>query len=102
VLIGRDYIMELKNQKLRTGPERLAAWLLRHRNGKARQFAFTLPYDKRRLASRLGTSPENLSRTFTILGAHGVKLQQTRIVVSDPSSLTKFARPDDTIDGHRI
>lgn len=102
VLIGRDYIMELKNQKLRTGPERLAAWLLRHRNGKTRSFAFTLPYDKRRLASRLGMTPENLSRTFTVLRAHGVKLEQTRIVVSDSSSLTRFARPDDTIDHHRM
>jgi CRP/FNR family transcriptional activator FtrB len=54
-----------------------------------------LPYDKRLLASRLGMTPEHLSRAFASLRRHGVNTGHGRIVIlNNPAALTAFARQD--------
>ena len=53
----RGLLTELKNQKLRTSTERLADWLLRANAQLGEAGTFTLPFDKRTLASRLGMTP---------------------------------------------
>jgi CRP/FNR family transcriptional activator FtrB len=55
-------VLELKNQKLRTCMERVADWLLRVNAKLGDKGQFTIPDDKRTHASRLGMTPENLSR----------------------------------------
>jgi len=95
----RSHVMELKSQKLRSGPERLAAWLLRQVQP---QQPTILPYNKRRIAARLGMTPENLSRSFAVIAPHGVTRQASRITIADPEGLARFAGSNTSIDDHRL
>jgi CRP/FNR family transcriptional activator FtrB len=94
----RRAMKELKNQKLRTSVMRLANWILvaeaRYGNGGR----FTMPYDKRTLASRLGMTPENLSRNLAQLAEHGVEVDRSDIVIRSRVDLEAFARPAPSID----
>lgn len=98
----RSVIKSTKNLKLRTSLERLANYLLRqqiHANGAAE---FDLVIEKRRLASFLGMTPENLSRAFKALRAYGVNVDGVRIRISDQYDLERFAKPCPLIDDHSI
>lgn len=95
----RDMVRALKDQKLRTGAERLANWILetdRQQGGGGR---IVLPHDKRTLASRLGMTPENLSRNLASLAAHGVGGSGREILIRDREALQRWARPNPLIDG---
>lgn len=94
----RGVVKELKNQKLRSAIERLAAWLIRYNAETGGTNRFELPFDKKILASRLGMVPEVLSRTFVNLRQFGVKVDGPRISISDLPGLAKLAAPDDLID----
>jgi len=98
-LAYRGVIKELKNQKLRSGLERLANWLLTHdaENGSHGHFEF--PFDKKVLASRLGMAPEVLSRAFAALGAYHVVVHGPSVVIQDAAALRNLAHPCTTIDG---
>jgi CRP/FNR family transcriptional activator FtrB len=85
-----DTLAALKSEKLRTGPERAAEWLLTQVS--AERGTFRLPHDKRRIARLLGMAPEHLTRTFAALAAHGVRVQGERVTVSDPGKLRRLAR----------
>ena len=88
----------LKNEKLRNSTERLANWLLQEeaRQGNNRRVA--LDIDKRTLASRLGMTPENLSRNLEQLSKHGVSKSGADLAINDIDSLRKFAKPNSLID----
>jgi CRP/FNR family transcriptional activator FtrB len=58
-----------------------------------------LTVDKRTLASRLGMTPENLSRNLALLAKYGVKSSGRDIAIEDPSALGKFTKPNALIDG---
>ena len=95
----RAVVRDHKNQKLRTGVERLANRLLvfeQEQGGKGR---LTLPYDKRTLASLLGMTPENLSRAFNTLKPYGVEVSGSDIRLTKASDLQNLAKPNDLIDG---
>lgn len=94
----RATIRNMKNLKLRTSIERLANYLLkqRHRHGDALEYQ--LPIEKRRLASYLGMTPENLSRAFNNLKPYGVVVDGQKISITDLDALTRFAKPDALID----
>lgn len=94
----RGVMKELKGQKLRNSAERLANWILTHEVRNGGTGGFTLPYDKRTLASRLGMTPENLSRNIAQLGEHGVVVHRREIVISDSAKLSAFANPTPSID----
>jgi len=94
----RGMVKEVKNQKLRTGAERLANWLLAELDGGRSPSAVDLRVEKRVLAARLGMTPENLSRAFNTLKPFGVTVNRAQIQVADLSDLTSFARPDPLID----
>ncbi|MFS8050955.1 helix-turn-helix domain-containing protein [Rhizobium sp. BR 314] len=94
----RRTIKDLKDQKLRTGAERLANWLLRTETEQGGQGSVEIRVEKRILASRLGMTPENLSRAFSALKAYGVKVSGSRVSILDPASLTGFAKPNTLID----
>ena len=94
----RDTVKELKNQKLRTGTERLANWLLSEHQDQGDAGELTIGVEKRVLAARLGMTPENLSRAFATLGPYGVEVQGARIVLGDQTSLESLAKPTPLID----
>lgn len=95
----RDVVRALKNEKLRTSAERLANWILNADALQGHHRSVALTFDKRTLASRLGMTPENLSRTLALLAKHGVKSSGRGILIEDPSALEHFAKPSALIDG---
>lgn len=95
----RRAVKEVKNQKLRTGPERLANWLLQNADLTATEAGIRLRFEKRVLSSLLGMTPENLSRAFSTLKAHGVVIRGPRILIEDRDALLCFAKPRPLIDG---
>ncbi len=94
----RMVVKELKNQKLRSGLERLANWLLAHRAELGNVGRFELPFEKKVLAARLGMAPEVLSRSFAALAPYKVKVAGAVIEIRDVDALAKLALPTPTID----
>ena len=95
----RDVVRALKDHKLRTSAERLANWILETDRAQGGSGRVVLPHDKRTLASRLGMTPENLSRSLANLAAHGVTGSGREIVITDRDALLEWAKPDPLIDG---
>jgi CRP/FNR family transcriptional activator FtrB len=93
----RDLVRELKNQRLRTAPVRLANWLLIEANA-AGSAAIDLPFKKAELATRLGMSDAHLSRAFAQLRFHGVSVKGMKVQI-DAAKLVEFAHPDQLMDG---
>ena len=94
----RTTITELKHQKLRTGVERLANYLLREHAKQAGRGELTLSLDKRTLASLLGMTPENLSRAFGTLGPYGVEVDGAQVNLTKIKDLRVLAKPTPLID----
>ncbi len=94
----RMVVKELKNQKLRSGLERLANWLLAYRAEHGNASRFDLPFEKKVLAARLGMAPEVLSRSFAALVPYKVRVNGATIDIRDIEALAKLARPTPTID----
>lgn len=97
-LAYRSVVKELKNQKLRSGLERLANWLLAYHAQAGAPARFELPFDKKVLASRLGMAPEVLSRSFAALVPYRVAVDGAFVELRDLPALTKLAHPAATID----
>jgi CRP/FNR family transcriptional activator FtrB len=95
----RSVVRSLKNEKLRTSAERLANWILQADALQGNQRNIELTFEKRTLASRLGMTPENLSRNLSMLNKHGVSSSGRDITINDPSALERFAKPNSLIDG---
>ena len=94
----RDLVRALKNQKLRTGAERLANWIVQTDAQSGSTGHLILPLEKRLLASLLGMTPENLSRTFAVLASHGVMIKDQAILITDRKKLQRLAQPDPLIE----
>jgi CRP/FNR family transcriptional activator FtrB len=94
----RTMVKAVKNQKLRTGAERLANYLIHHEAAQGGRGFVKLEYEKRLLASLLGITPENLSRAFRSLGAYGVTVDGSTIRLGDKPALKRFAKPTPLID----
>jgi CRP/FNR family transcriptional regulator, transcriptional activator FtrB len=94
----RQLVRDIKNNKLRTGLERLANYLLQLQAERVGKGAVDLPIEKRKLASYLGMAPENLSRALVQLAEHGVEITGQRITIKDKARLRRFARPHPLID----
>lgn len=95
----RGIVRTLKNEKLRSGSERVANWIIRTSQDGEKSGSIVLTYDKRTLASHLGMTPESLSRAFSHLADYGVRCHGRKIEISDRSALLSFAAPDPLIDG---
>jgi len=95
----RSMVRILKDQKLRSGTERLANWILEEDRRQGGHGRIVLTHDKRTLSSRLGMTPENLSRNLAGLSSHGVTGGGREIVISDHEALRSWAKPDSLIDG---
>ncbi|MCB1347829.1 MAG: helix-turn-helix domain-containing protein [Maritimibacter sp.] len=96
----RVVVKSQKDLKLRTSLERLANYLLRQQNRADGASEFDLALEKRRLASFLGMTPENLSRAFNGLQPYGVSVDGNHIAIADREDLERFARPNPLIDDY--
>ncbi len=94
----RGLVKELKNQKLRTGLQRLANWLLAQDLATGGTGCFPLPFEKKILASRLGLAPEVLSRSFASLLSYNVIVRGPTVEIRDSEALRRLAKPTATID----
>lgn len=95
----RAVVKNTKDLKLRTSLERLANYLLRQR-ARTGSDTFELTMEKRRLASFLGMTPENLSRAFKGLQPYCVRVNGNHIRIENTEDLTRFAKPSPLIDDY--
>jgi CRP/FNR family transcriptional activator FtrB len=98
----RAIVKEHKNHKLRTAVERLANRLLQLHRDQAADGVVTLPCDKRLLASLLGMTPENLSRSFGTLKPYGVVVNGAEVQLNDLKALATLAKPNPLIDDRSV
>lgn len=94
----RGVVRSLKNEKLRNSTERLANWILQEDSRQGGKGQIALSIDKRTLASRLGMTPENLSRNLAQLSKHGVVTSGPHFILQDIAALRQFAKPNSLID----
>ena len=94
----RGVVKDHKDQKLRTGVERLANRLIKYHKLQGETGALILPYEERTLASLLGMTPENLSRAFATLRPYGVEVDGAEVRLTDLEGLETLAKPNDLID----
>jgi len=99
-LCYRSVVKSQKDLKLRTSLERLANYLLRQQRYVDGAAEFDLPIGKRRLASLLGMTAENLSRAFKGLQPYGVTVLGTRVSIARQDDIERFARPSPLIDDY--
>ncbi len=98
----RVVIRAFKEQRLRTGVERLANYLLRANEQASNGGQIKLTEDKRKLAALLGMTPESLSRAFSTLRKFGVEVQGSKISLKNLDALSHVAKPNPLIDRRRI
>jgi len=84
-------ISALKEQKLCSGVERLAIYLLREHSQTNGGDQIELTQEKRALAGLLGITPEYLSRAFNTLMDHGVEVQGNKIKLKNLDELNRLA-----------
>ena len=96
----RSVVKSQKDMKLRTSLERLANYLLRQQNKAGGAESFELDITKARMASRLGMTPENLSRALKGLQPYGVSVNGATVTIADRRDLEQFARPSPLIDDY--
>lgn len=94
----RVVVKSMKNLKLRSSVERVANYLLRLQVRSGGSEVVELHIGKRNLASMLGMTPENLSRAFSALQAHGVTVDGKRVEIADAERLARYAKPNPLID----
>ena len=101
-LAYRSSIKKLKGYMARSTVERLANWILteaRKEGVKGQiQENIVIPFDRGTLASHIGTTRENLSRSLALLTEHGVRIRGREIVIDNDEQLAAFARPQRLID----
>lgn len=95
----RGMVRHTKNLKLRSTRERIAAYLLRQSRLIGNASGFTLPVEKRLIASYMGMTPENLSRAFKSLADDGCKIDGQRVIITDRKRLEALAGLSLLLDG---
>lgn len=92
----RILVRQIKDLKLRTAPERIAAHLSAlskdRKNGSA---VVHIDEDFRTIAARLGMTPETWSRSIRQLDTIGVRSSGKTIEISDIENLRAYSRFDD-------
>jgi len=96
----RTVVKSTKDLKLRTSLERLSNYLLRQQKRAGGGAEFNLQLEKRRLASFLGMTPENLSRAIKGLQPYGVSVNGNKVTIMDQDDLERFAKPSPLIDDY--
>jgi len=96
--VCRNATKRTKDLKLRTTLERLANYLLVQQKQSGNNSNFSIPIEKKHLASLLGMTPENLSRTLKNLRTYGVLVNGQNITISNQGDLERLAKPNSLID----
>ena len=94
----RHVVKHSMNLKLRTSLERLANYLIQQKSKAGIMDGFDLPIEKRRLASYLGMTPENLSRAIKSLQQYGVQIEGQHVMIKNDTDLRRLAKPSPLID----
>ena len=95
----RTMVRQVKNQRLRTTAQRVAAFLLdlAYEQGRG-ETLITLPHTKKMLAALLGMSQEGLSRTFAALKEQGVDVAHNRVQIESIPKLRRFCGFSNKLD----
>jgi CRP/FNR family transcriptional regulator, transcriptional activator FtrB len=94
----RSSVKKLKGYMARSSVERVANWILTEAHKDTSQGNIVIPFDRGTLASHIGTTRENLSRSLALLTEHGVRIRGREIVIDRKEQLEAFARPQRFID----
>lgn len=95
----RSMVRQVKNQRLRTTAQRVAAFLLDLAYDQGRgENRITLPHSKKMLAALLGMSQEGLSRTFTALREQGVVIDHKQVKIESIIKLRRFCGFSNKLD----
>lgn len=87
----RSMVRQVKNQRLRTTAQRVAAFLLDLAHDQERgENHIVLPHSKKMLAALLGMSQEGLSRTFSALREQGVVIDNKQVQIASVAKLRRF------------
>ncbi len=91
----RILIKQIKELKLRSTTERIGSYLLGQLSAGDGPQTIRLSEDRGTIASRLGMSPESLSRAFAQLRQIGVSGRGRTVIVAEPEKLRMFCRSED-------
>jgi CRP/FNR family transcriptional activator FtrB len=94
----RSTVKKLKGYMARSSVQRVANWILAEAKRDSSQANIVVPFDRGTLASHIGTTRENLSRSLAMLTEHGVRIRGREIVIDSKELLEAFARPQRFID----
>ena len=95
----RSMVRQVKNQRLRTTAQRVAAFLLDLAYDQGRgENHITLPHSKKMLAALLGMSQEGLSRTFSALREQGVEVAHNQVHIESILRLRRFCGFSNKLD----
>ncbi len=86
----RELVARIERTESRTGPQRLAMFLLDLADQEAGTCQINLPHQKRLLAARLGMFPESLSRSFAMLRKHGVRALTNQATIENLEELRGY------------
>ena len=88
----RGFVRSVVEQKLLTGPKRLANFLADEFDRQGQTAEIVLPFQRQVIASLLGMTPENLSRAFALLERHGVTNDRMRVTAKSLEAVRAFAQ----------
>lgn len=94
----RGFVRQTKNLKLRNSLERLAAYILYRSRLEDDTDNIVLPVEKRHLASFLGMTPENLSRSMKTMQSDCLTVLGMQMTITDRARLTAIASADPLMD----
>jgi CRP-like cAMP-binding protein len=89
-----NMIEQISQLKAQSGVQRVAEFIASLSTAEQGACVLSLPYDKVLIASRLGLTPESLSRTFARLRRVGVMVNASHVVVDDVALLRRLAVDD--------
>jgi CRP/FNR family transcriptional regulator, transcriptional activator FtrB len=93
----RVLVRQIKDLKLRSGAQRLAAYLLAIAKPGNGSTVVELPEPRQTVAARLGMTRENLSRAFARLRRLGVSGRGREVRIENIAELRQFSAYDDQI-----
>lgn len=89
----RLLVVQMKDLKLRSAPQRLASYLVSRYETPGRPVMIN--EERRALATRLGMTPESLSRAFRALTEVGVNSRGKAVSIASVEQLREFCRYDE-------